>query len=68
MESCDRSLGTSLSRVYQSVFTPASSAVIHSLFGIVDYYLLEAEPEIRRARQDMLCRTCISLQSLLLFP
>ena len=67
VESCDRSLGTSLSRVHQSVFTPASTAVIHSLFGIIDFYLLEAEPEVRRARQDMLCRTSISLETLLWF-
>lgn len=57
------SLGTSLSRVHQSVFTEVSTQLTHSLFDIVDYILLETyntEPEVTRSRQDMLCKTNIS--------
>ena len=52
------SLGTSLSRSHRGEFTAENSIIMHNLFSIVDYLLLQPrveDPEITLRRQNVLC-------------
>ena len=52
------SLGTSLSRSHRGEFTAENSIIMHNLFSIVDYLLLQPrveDPELTLRRQNVLC-------------